>query len=997
MRTVTTAAALAVCTAALAGPFATSGAAASLGSEQTDIATTTTPIKHLVVIYQENASFDHYFGTYPLAANPSGDPPGDPPVEPRFVASDETPEVNNLLPSSLNGQRDLLTTNPNQTKPFRLARSQFVTCSQDHGYKAEQRAANGGLMNRFVQATNQSGCAGLPRPVPSPQVMGYFDGNTVTALWNYAQHFALNDSAFATTYGPSTPGALNLIAGRTSGASPNNDKTVTQGVVYGDPDPASDICSDPLKTQALLSGQNVGDLLNRAGITWGWFQGGFRLDPAKAPEVACEDAHPNLAGQNDADYEPHHNPFQYFSSTANRLHVPPSSDTAIGHDDQANHQYDLRDFWTAADQGDLPAVSFLKAAGYQDGHPGPRNSNPLDEQDFLVTTLNRLQRLPEWSDTAVVLAWDDSDGWYDHEPPRNVHHSGNALLDGLYGTTAETLCLAPAGDRAPDPATIFPMRCGYGERLPLLVVSPYSKPDFVDHTVVDQSSILRFIEDNWSLPRLGDASFDEGAGSVMNMFDFTAGRDDTLILDKLTGNPDRAPSIDSLSVTPNEPTTDDTLTVSATASDPDRDLTNPGRRDGITLSYEWFNGDTPLSESSPTLDLSVPGNGDRGDTVTVRVTATDDAGTATSSATSVKVADAPPVISLSTTTASVAYSDAVNPIAAATSDPDGDGLTVGATGLPDGLAVSRAQDGGWEISGEDRAPAGVYDASVRVSDGSLEDEAQLRIVVERENAMVGYTGDLLFSTGSATSLTAPVSLRAHVAQEPDGTSGDLTLARVLFDLYAPGNGTGVPDTSYVASPNDDGDAVVDAGSLATGTWTVVVRTEPSARFFESPASEGVPITVYAPTTGSFVTGGGWVHDPGYLDRPVPISTDDRGSFGLEARLRKDRTPSGNVAYAFAGADGNQYLVRSTGWKGGGLAISGGQATVAGTCDVTVLDGAGNVVSESTDDSFRIDVTDAPGHDTFALTVFTPDGTLYHRVGTPGAPLHLGGGQVVVHR
>jgi len=518
---------------------------------------------------------------------------------------------------------------------------------------------------------------------------------------------------------------------------------------------------------------------------------------------------------------------------------------------------------------------------------------------------------------------------------------------------------------------------------------------------VDQASILQFIEDNWSLPRLGDASFDDKAGSLLNMFDFDAARNDALILNKFTGNPDRAPSIDPLSVTvtPNKPTTGETVTVSATVTDADRDPTNPNvpeRQDGVALSYEWFNGDNRLSESDPTLDLSVPGNGDRGDTVRVRVTATDDLGATNSAETSFEVADAAPEISLATTSASVAYSDEVNPIHITTSDPDGDGVTVDARGLPDGLTVFQGQDG-WEVNGADRAAVGEYDASVRVSDGTLTRQAPLRIVVERENARVGYTGDLLFSTGSATSSRAPVSLGAHVTQEPDATSGDLTLARVLFDVYAPSNSTGTPDATYGASPNADGDAVVAAGPFTTGTWTVVVRTDPSAGYFESPASDVVPVTVYAPTAGSFVTGGGWVHDPGYLDRPVPISTDDQGGFGLEARLRKDGAPSGNVSYAFPGADGNQYVVRSTGWEGGGLAISSGHATIAGTCDVTVLDAAGSVVSQSTDDAFRLDVSDAPGKDTFALSVYTVDGTLYHRVGTPRYPLPLGGGQVVVHR
>ena len=93
---------------------------------------TTTPIKHLVVVFQENASFDHYFGTYPQAANPPGDPP--------FTARPDTPTVNNLLPSPLNGNRDLRVTNPNAAKPFRLDRSQFITCSQSHGVPSPRSA-----------------------------------------------------------------------------------------------------------------------------------------------------------------------------------------------------------------------------------------------------------------------------------------------------------------------------------------------------------------------------------------------------------------------------------------------------------------------------------------------------------------------------------------------------------------------------------------------------------------------------------------------------------------------------------------------------------------------------------------------------------------------------------------------------------------------------------------------------------------------------------------
>jgi phospholipase C len=133
----------------------------------------------------------------------------------------------------------------------------------------------------------------------------------------------------------------------------------------------------------------------------------------------------------------------------------------IGRTDQANHQYDLSDIWTAADGGNLPAVSFLKAAKYQDGHAG--YSDPLDEQTFLVQAINHLQQLPSWKSTAVIIAYDDSDGWYDHVMGPIVSQSSDPTYDALLGAG---LCGAtPAG--APSD------RCGYGPRLPLLVISPY--------------------------------------------------------------------------------------------------------------------------------------------------------------------------------------------------------------------------------------------------------------------------------------------------------------------------------------------------------------------------------------------------------------------------------------------------------------------------------------------------------------------------------------------
>jgi len=115
------------------------------------------------------------------------------------------------------------------------------------------------------------------------------------------------------------------------------------------------------------------------------------------------------------DYKPHHAAFMYYNSTTNPHHLQPISIAMTGKTDQANHQYDLSDFWNAAQNGNLPAVSFLKALKSQNVHPG--YSDPSDEQNFLVNTITNLQKLPEWNNTAIVIAYDDSDGWYDHAMP----------------------------------------------------------------------------------------------------------------------------------------------------------------------------------------------------------------------------------------------------------------------------------------------------------------------------------------------------------------------------------------------------------------------------------------------------------------------------------------------------------------------------------------------------------------------------------------------------
>jgi phospholipase C len=475
---------------------------------------TSTPIKHLVVIFDENVSFDHYFATYPKAANTDGT---------TFHAKAPGVKVNDLRTANL------LKTNPNLYLPSRLSPAQALTCDQNHNYGAEQKAEDGGAMDQFVQNVSVDTCTGL---YGAPGLtMDYYDGNTVTGLWNYAQNYAMSDNSFGTTFGPSTPGALNLVSGQTHGAhavDPTTGATVSDsyavvspnaqgvGTVINDPDPAYDDCSDKNRTStnnlAALSGRNIGDLLNDRGVTWGWFQGGFAPTVPYAgtgTHAVCGATHTNIGGASSADYSPHHSPFEYYASTSNPHHVAPSSVAMIGQTDQANHNYDLADFNAALSAGNMPAVSFLKAAEYQDGHAG--YSDPIDEQHFLVSEINAIQKSKFWANTAIVIAYDDSDGWYDHVASPVKNASADPANDAEICTSAVVDSGIAGG---------FMDRCGPGPRLPLLVLSPWSKTDYVDHKATEQASVLKFIEDNWLTGRIGGTSFDQRAGSLNGMFSF---------------------------------------------------------------------------------------------------------------------------------------------------------------------------------------------------------------------------------------------------------------------------------------------------------------------------------------------------------------------------------------------------------------------------------------------------------------------------------------------
>lgn len=521
------------------------------GSPQ-DRLPTATPIKHLVVIFGENRSFDHYFGTYPVAANPAG--------EPAFHARPWTPPVDGL-------DRQLLTRNPNKlnplngenaVNPFRLDRTQANTEGQNHNYTPEQLAYDNGKADLFPHYTGNNTVSSTGTFGTHGLVMGYYDGNTVTALWNYAQHFAMDDNAYTDTYGPSTPGAIAVVSGTNNGAQIVLGKgaTIADGIgglsLVGDTDPAYDVCSSTVNT-LMMSSKNIGDLLNARHVTWGGFMGGFDLTATNDNgSTGCKrSTYSSVLAGSKTDYIPHHNWFQYYASTANPTHERPTSLTQIGYTDDkdatdtpVHHEYDLNDFFAAVSAGNYPSVSYLKMPAVGDAHPG--NSDPLDEQAYVVKVVNFLMQQPDWKNTAIVITYDDSDGWYDHRYAAPTTASFDGVTPEGAATGADQVN-GPGVCNAPDAKPGIGVnggrvngRCGPGTRIPFLVISPYARENYVSNVRLTQSSVVRFIEDNWLHgERIGQGSNDASAGSMMSLFDFRRRFDPAprLFLDPNQGTP----------------------------------------------------------------------------------------------------------------------------------------------------------------------------------------------------------------------------------------------------------------------------------------------------------------------------------------------------------------------------------------------------------------------------------------------------------------------------
>lgn len=438
------------------------------------------PIQHTIIVYQENISFDHYFGTFGQGS--AGIPAG-------AQLFHTTPEGVQLGPFS----------------PFRLdGTTQSSTCDVDHDYGSMIAMADGGAMDRYLQFGNDLTEPSPYGPCPSFEAnpdgpalaLGYYEGTTGDAsaplqnYWRLASQYTLADNAFSAMYGPSTAGAQWLVA-----ATANT---------VGDPNPAGDVCNDyggPFMPQQDIP--NLGAEASAAGVSWAWFEGGFGT---------C------VTSGSLADYSAHHDPFQYFTSTADLAHEW-AWNPRMNFPQPNRHQRDLQVLYAALDRTPidgtvprLPQISWVKAPKPFDGHPG--YSSPVADDAFIGDLVGRIQASKYWKHTAIIVAFDETGGWWDHaSPPAQTDPHFMPTIDGSPNLSG---CQYPGmGDPCGE--------AGFGPRIPLLVISPYAKRHAVDHDLMDTSSLVRWVESNYHLPPLGVwGNRDVNAGDLRGAFDFSA-------------------------------------------------------------------------------------------------------------------------------------------------------------------------------------------------------------------------------------------------------------------------------------------------------------------------------------------------------------------------------------------------------------------------------------------------------------------------------------------
>ena len=363
-----------------------------------------------------------------------------------------------------------------------------------------------------------------------------------------------------------------------------------------------------------------------------------------------------------------------------------------------------------------------------------------------------------------------------------------------------------------------------------------------------------------------------------------------------------------------------------------------------------------------------------------------------------------PVFTINVLSQTVQYSDPITPVTVSVSDVDNATADLTLTVLsavPAGLTVTPTGTGSLTISGNPAVVAGVYPIDLRVVDpDNATTNATVTITVNKETAETSYTGDMSVVTAGPSVTTAIVRLAAHLTQDPDGAPGDISLARVTFELFKSNNMSNTPDTIVSGVLVDaNGDAITFLSGVAADTYVVKVKIDANNGYWTANPVGLSTINVAIGTNDQQTTGGGWV--------PDTESANGKGNFGFTVRNDKG-TPKGNSIYVFRGTDGFTYIVKNTSWQGGFLNFSTepgtsilNRSSFKGKCVVQKIDRSTGLVVESFGNfSFIVDGRDGDlltprQSDAYAITILDNNGVIWRRIGTNTAMLPLGGGNVLV--
>ncbi len=382
-------------------------------------------IRHVIVIMQENRSFDSYFGTYPGA---NGIP-----------MRDGVPTVCSSNPMTGNCDR-----------PYHDPAD--VNGGGPHGIAAAIADVDGGRMDGFVAQAQKGarGCADPTNPActnsASPDVMGYHDAREIPNYWAYAKNFVLQDAMFEPNASWSLPQHLFMVSEWSASCSiPDVPASCVNALQ--EPDPPPDSRSNPDHIPPDYAWTDMTYLLHQHGVSWGYYVfAGSEPDCENAAAVAC----PAQALQTPTT-PGIWNPLPYFDT--------------VREDGELGNIQSVDNFFSAARDGTLPAVSWVNPNGRVSEHPPSRVS---EGQAYVTKLINAVMSGPDWSSTAIFLTWDDWGGFYDHVVPVQVDQNG------------------------------------YGLRVPGMVISPYARRGFIDHQVLSHDAYNKFIEDDF----LGGARLD---------------------------------------------------------------------------------------------------------------------------------------------------------------------------------------------------------------------------------------------------------------------------------------------------------------------------------------------------------------------------------------------------------------------------------------------------------------------------------------------------------